>query len=313
MARKGKSGLGRGLDSLLGEVRQDVATVPSQDGNASDIAPSPRDVVRLPIGEIRPHPDQPRRQFSEEALGELADSIATRGVIQPIIVRAKDGGYQIVAGERRWRAAQKAQLHEIPAIVRDFDDGEALEIALIENIQREDLNPLEEAAAYQRLIDEFGHKQAELARLVDKSRSHVANLLRLLDLPGSVREMLLAGELSMGHARALVPLENAEEIAREVVARDLSVREVEELVRSASIDDEAADRQPPSTAPPPPSSRRERDPDIVALERHIGDLLGLRVAIEVDPSTGEAGTLTLGYRSLYQLDMLCQRLTGEHF
>ena len=226
-----KPGLGRGLESLLGEVRRDVAAhAPEQGGQ--DAPAMPTGISLIPIGTIRPHPDQPRRYFAEDALNELADSIKQRGVIQPIVVRAQGAGYQIIAGERRWRAAQRARLHEIPAIVRDFSDSEALEIALIENIQRQDLSPIEEAEAYHRLMQEFGHTQVELAKLVDKSRSHVANLLRLLDLPESVRDMVNKGEVSMGHARAMIGMEHPEIVAEMVRDMNLSVRDVEHMARA---------------------------------------------------------------------------------
>ncbi|HYZ49002.1 MAG TPA: ParB/RepB/Spo0J family partition protein, partial [Sphingomonas sp.] len=217
--------------------------------------------------------------------------------IQPIVVRPYRGGYQIVAGERRWRAAQRARLHQVPVIVRDFDEAETLELALVENIQREDLNAIEEAEAYRKLIDRFGHSQEALGRIVHKSRSHIANLLRLLDLPAPVQAMLGAGRLSMGHARALITAPDPEALANQVVERGLSVRETERLAQTARP---AAAR--PAHAP------RDGDADIAALERQLGDLLGLRVKIAYAKG---AGSVTLGFSSLDQLDLICQRLTGE--
>ncbi|WP_299321564.1 ParB/RepB/Spo0J family partition protein [Parasphingopyxis sp.] len=289
-AKKRPSGLGRGLSALMGEVEKEAPV---------NAAPDEGAVQMLPVGKIAPHPDQPRRHFDEEALGELARSIEARGMIQPIVVRPQGMGFQIVAGERRWRAAQKAQLHQVPVIVRDFDDAETLEIALVENIQREDLNAIEEAEAYKRLIDDFGHSQAALARLVHKSRSHVANLLRLLDLPEAVRAMVVSGELDMGHARAIISAPDAEALARLIAAQGLSVREAEELARRAK----------PGGGDRPRKAAKERDADIVALERQLSDAIGLKVAIDYNGKTGVVG---IAYKSLDQLDLICQRLSGEN-
>jgi len=246
----------------------------------------------------------PRRHFDETAIAELADSIAARGLLQPIIVRhVPDGqGYQLVAGERRWRAAQRAGLHQIPALIRELDDAATYEIALVENIQRQDLNAIEEAGAYRRLIQDFGHSQEELARLVGKSRSHVANLMRLLDLPDAVQALVGDGSLAMGHARALIGAEGAESIARRVVKEGLSVRAVEALVREGR----GGGRKPPLEYK---SMDGARDPDIVAVERHLSELLGIGVAIHY--AGGGKGALTLKFASLDQLDMICQRLSGE--
>ncbi len=287
--RKRPSGLGRGLSSLLGEVAREEPLK----------GPSPRSGIQmLPVGSIEPHPQQPRRHFDEEALAELAASISARGLIQPIVVRPQGSRYQIVAGERRWRAAQKARLHEVPVIVRDFDEIETLEVAILENIQRQDLNAIEEADAYKRLMDEFGHTQEALGRLVHKSRSHVANLLRLLDLPERVRTLVAAGDLSMGHARALISAEDPEALADEVLRRGLSVRDTEKLVRSAK----------PRQSGPVRSAFAAVNADIEALERQLGDMLGLRVKIA---HRSDGGTVALSYSSLDQLDMICQRLSGE--
>ena len=289
--RRRPSGLGRGLSALLGEVEREQPVEGSE---------SRAEGVRLiAIADIRPHPDQPRRHFDEEKLEELAQSIAERGVLQPIVLRKIGTGYQIVAGERRWRAAQRARLHEVPALVRDFSDTETLEIAIIENIQRADLNAIEEAEAYQRLVSDFGHSQDALGKLVHKSRSHVANLLRLLDLPGKVRQEVANGALSMGHARALITAEDPEKLAAEVIKRGLSVRDTERLARSAK-GGEAKARAP--------KAKPTADADIVALERQLGDMLGLAVRIAHE---GEGGTVILSYSSLDQLDMICQRLSGE--
>jgi ParB family chromosome partitioning protein len=287
--RRRPSGLGRGLSSLLGEVAQE-APVTGETRNAN--------IHLLPVASLEPHPGQPRQHFDDDALDELAASISARGLIQPIVVRPHGHRYQIVAGERRWRAAQRAQLHEVPVIVREFDDIETLEVAIVENIQRQDLNAIEEAEAYKRLIDEFGHTQEALGKLVHKSRSHVANLLRLLDLPAGVRSLLASGELSMGHARALIPAEDPAALAEEVVRRGLSVRETEKLVRS-------------SKSPAPGQTRGggvSVNADIEALERQLGDMLGLKVKIA---HRADAGMVALNYSSLDQLDMICQRLSGE--
>jgi len=292
LPRKRPSGLGRGLSSLLGEV---AVEAPVRGGDAARGA-----VQMIPVASIEPHPGQPRRIFKEEALAELALSIKSRGVIQPIVVRPHGHRFQIVAGERRWRAAQRAQLHELPAIVRDFTDEETLEVALIENIQRQDLNAIEEAQAYQRLVADYGHTQEELGRIVHKSRSHVANLLRLLDLPASVPIMVGTGQLSMGHARALVTAKDPEALAEEIVRRGLSVRDAEKLARSGKA------RKPRR----PPVEYKGSSADIDALERQLGDMLGLKVVIKHGP---EGGTVSLSYSSLDQLDMICQRLSGDKF
>ena len=290
-------GLGRGLSALLGDVAREEPVTPTT-------APvSAKAIQSIEVALIQPHPEQPRRHFDEAALSELADSISKRGVIQPIIVRPHGGGFQIVAGERRWRAAQRAQLHRIPAIIRDFDEAETLEIALVENIQREDLNPIEEAEAYSKLIAQFHHSQEALGRLVGKSRSHIANLIRLLDLPASVQQQVVEQKLSMGHARALIGAPDCEALARTVEARGLSVRDTEQLVRRAKKGEGAAPRGHVSLA------GAEKDADIAALEQHLADILGVKV--EIAHGEGGTGTLALRYSTLDQLDMLCQRLSGE--
>jgi ParB family chromosome partitioning protein len=283
------SGLGRGLSALIDESARapvDEAPVESRGG-----------VREVEVGRIRPNPNQPRMHFSEESIDELADSIAERGVLQPILLRPHGDGYEIIAGERRWRAAQRARLHSIPAIVRDVDDASAAEIALIENIQREDLNAIEEAEGYKQLIEQHGHSPDDIGRLVHKSRSHVANLLRLLDLPQFVRDALVRGDLSMGHARAVATAADPEALAREIIAKGLSVRQTEARARK--------EKRPPAELQ---LTERRGDPDLAALERQLGDMLGVRVKVA---HNGAAGTVTLHYNSLDQLDMICQRLSGE--
>jgi len=289
--RRRPAGLGRGLSALMGEVER-----------ISVGDPQGQNIRMLSIADIKPHPAQPRRHFDEAKLDELARSIAERGVLQPIVVRKQGTGYQIVAGERRWRASQRARLHEIPALVRDFTDTETLEIAIIENIQRADLNAIEEAEAFQKLVAEFGHSQEELGKIVGKSRSHVANLLRLLDLPETIRNEVAEGNLTMGHARALITAPDPQALAAEVIRRGLSVRETERLARAT---------KPKSAGSNPRSSgggAASAGADIAALERQLGDMLGLSVRIE---HAGEGGTVSLAYSSLDQLDMICQRLSGE--
>ncbi|ALH82640.1 ParB/RepB/Spo0J family partition protein [Sphingopyxis macrogoltabida] len=303
--RKRPSGLGRGLNALFGDAAVEAPVLASP--GAAKPAPAAGDAVQhIAVGSIRPLPGQPRRHFDEAAIAELADSIGARGLLQPIIVRAApDGqGYQLVAGERRWRAAQRAGLHQIPALVRELDDAATYEIALVENIQRQDLNAIEEATAYRRLIEDFGHSQEALAKLVGKSRSHVANLMRLLDLPKGVQDLVGDGSLAMGHARALIGATAAEEIARKVVKDGLSVRAVEALVRAEKGGGRKAPLEYKSI-----DGAGGRDPDIVAVERHLSELLGIGVAIQY---AGDGkGALTLKFASLDQLDMICQRLSGE--
>lgn len=289
-SRRSRSGLGRGLNALLG----DVAPVETDSGGVTAVA----GVRTMPVGALSPHPQQPRRRFDDAALDELAASIAEKGILQPIVVRPHGHGYQIVAGERRWRAAQRARLHEVPVVVRDFDDAETLQIALVENIQREDLNAIEEAEAYRRLIGEFGHTQEVLAKIVHKSRSHVANLLRLLDLPAPIQARLVEGVLTMGHARALLGAPDPEALADQVVSRGLSVRETERLASASKTGKRARS----------PATQSEPNADIAALERQLADLLGLKVRITHSEA---GGTLTLNYSTLDQLDMVCQRLSGE--
>ncbi|HXH53855.1 MAG TPA: ParB/RepB/Spo0J family partition protein [Sphingomicrobium sp.] len=289
MSKKPVSGLGRGLSALLDDAVRPAAAEPP--------APSAGGVREIEIGRIRPNPNQPRVQFSEESIDELADSIAERGVLQPILLRPHGDGFEIIAGERRWRAAQRARIHTIPAIVREIDDAAAAEIALIENIQREDLNAIEEAEGYRQLVERYGHSQEDIARIVHKSRSHVSNLLRLLDLPQPVRESLLRGDITMGHARAVAAAPDPEALTREIVVRGLSVRQAEAKARKAKTGGSEL-----------VLTERRVDADLVALERQLGDMLGVRVRVA---HNGTAGTVTLHYSSLDQLDMICQRLSGE--
>ena len=289
-------GLGRGLSALMADVN--LADPPSPD------AP-PRADMRVGIDRLEPNPDQPRRTFPFDELAELAQSLKTRGVIQPLIVRphpSRSGMYQIVAGERRWRAAQMAQLHDLPVLVRDLSDTEMLEIAIIENIQRADLNALDEAAAYRQLMDRFGHTQEKLADALSKSRSHIANLLRLLTLPEPVQDWLRDGQLTAGHARALVTAPDPVALGRTVIAKALSVREAEALVRKA-ISPSSEGAKPLRTRAPV-----EKDADTRAIEADLSAHLGMRVVITHAGVDG--GTLTVTYRSIEQLDDLCQTLSG---
>ena len=287
-------GLGMGLSALLG----DGARAPAAFGEAA----SASGVREVELSRIRPNPDQPRQQFSEETISELAESIRQRGVLQPILLRPVGDGFQIVAGERRWRAAQRAQLHTIPAIVRDIDEGTTAELALIENIQREDLNAIEEAEGYRKLAEIYGHTQEDLAKIVHKSRSHVANLLRLLDLPESVKQSLVRGDISMGHARAVATAPDPEALTQEVIEKGLSVRQTEAKARNAKGPGHDIARASARNA------RKTVDADLAALERQLGDMLGLKVHVV---HKGQGGQVALHYSSLDQLDMICQRLSGE--
>ena len=293
--RPGK-GLGMGLSALLGDSQRPQSEAGTENRGG---------VREIEIARIRPNPNQPRAQFREETIDELADSIRERGVLQPILLRPTAYGFEIVAGERRWRAAQKARLHAIPAIVRDIDEASMAELALIENIQREDLNAIEEAEGYRQLIERHGHTQDGVSKLVHKSRSHVANLLRLLDLPEFVRQSLMNGEITMGHARAVATAPDPEELTREIVAKGLSVRQAEDRAKQEK-------RRPGLGADIGRASARNAaktvDADLAALERQLGDILGLKVQVT---HKGQGGSVTLHYSSLEQLDMVCQRLSGE--
>jgi ParB family chromosome partitioning protein len=285
-----RSPLGRGLAALLKDDR----------GTAAAEAEGARAPRLVPVGNLHPGRLQPRRRFDPEALEALAASIRQQGVLQPLVVRPladRPQHFEIIAGERRWRAAQRAALHEVPVVVKPLKDRDALEIALIENIQREDLTALEEAEGYRQLIEQYGYTQEALATAVGKSRSHVANLLRLLGLPASVQEMLQDGRLSAGHARALVTVHDAASLAQQIVARGLSVREAETLAQGA--------KTAPTAARAKRGAARARDADTAALERDLSAQLGLKVTIDFD---GKGGRLSVHYRTLDQLDDVLQRL-----
>jgi ParB family chromosome partitioning protein len=279
-----RSRLGRGLASLIGDMGAET----------NKNAERSRSQRRISIEFLHPNPRNPRRQFAVPELDELAASIKERGIIQPIAVRPAPGAsgtFEIIAGERRWRAAQRAGIHDVPVVVLDVSDAEALELAIIENVQRKDLNPLEEAAGYQALGDAFKYSQDETAKIVGKSRSHVANMLRLLKLPEAVQACIRSGELSAGHARALIGNANAEALTREIVARGLNVRQVEELVRDH--------------VPRKPRAAPAKDADTAALEKRLGDALGLKVTIH---HQGERGAVHIAYRDLDQLQDIIRRL-----
>ncbi|WP_208347140.1 ParB/RepB/Spo0J family partition protein [Pseudaestuariivita rosea] len=290
-SNKGKNrGLGRGLSALMSDIVPDDAAETGKSKVADTV---------IPIENIAANPDQPRRTFDQSDLDDLAASIKHRGIIQPIIVRSAPAGagakYQIIAGERRWRAAQIAQLHEVPVIIREFSDVEVLEIAIIENIQRADLNPLEEAQGYRQLMDRFGHTQEQLADAMGKSRSYIANLLRLMSLPEDVQLLVREGKLSAGHARALITSDNPSVLAKQVVANQLSVRETEKLAKSES-------KSTKQKIVPP-----AKDADTRALEGDLSANLGMRVSISHNDGQ-ENGHLTIKYKSLEQLDDLCRKL-----
>ena len=282
-----RSRLGRGLAALIGDV-----------GTESS-AERPRGQRRVPTTSLRPNARNPRRSFSEEELDELTASLRERGMIQPIVARPVRGApdaFEIIAGERRWRAAQRAGLHEVPVVILEATDEESLQLAIIENVQRSDLNPLEEAEGYRALMEDYSHTQDDIAKMVGKSRSHVANTLRLLKLPPSIRGYIVKGKLDAGHARMLVGQPNAEKLADEIVARGLNVRQVEEIARQES-----------SRSGKPQSRKRsaEKNADTLALEKRLSDALGLVVNID---ARGESGVVSIRYRNLDQLDDLAQRL-----
>ena len=303
MSEAKKRGLGRGLSALLGEEDEDVGVAVAANADAAVAHPGPGGTTQhIAITDLKPSPFQPRSNFDDEAIDDLAASIREKGIIQPILVRASSTGettYEIIAGERRWRAAQRAQLHEVPVLVRDFDDRETAEIALIENLQRQDLSPLEEAEGYNRLMSEFAHTQEALGQALGKSRSHIANSLRLLALAAPIKQMLSDKVLSAGHARALLGAENAVELATQIVKKGLNVRQTEKLVKTDGG----------KTARPKKSSggrSADKDPDTVSLERDLSNMLGLAVNIDFD---GAAGKISIRYETLEQLDDILQRLT----
>jgi len=293
-----RKGLGRGLSALLGDDEAPVVEMQAAE-------PASRPTRTVPIEFITANPKQPRKRFDDAAIDGLVESVREKGILQPILVRphpTEAGYFEIVAGERRWRAAQRAKLHEVPVLVRDLSDRDTLEIALVENIHREDLTPLEEAEGYQRLIDEFSHTQEALATAVGKSRSHIANMLRLLSLPEEVKSMVDDGLLTAGHARALLGVPNAEDLAHIVVKKELSVRQTEKLAQQAKQDPVG------STVEKIGKAVDRRDPDTIALERNLSDNLGLKVELK---GAGESGSVVIHYKSLDQLDGLLERLNAD--
>lgn len=295
-------GLGRGLNALF----EDEEGVYPQVDSEGQVQGRKRDMIG--VDQLEPGMGQPRNIFNDDALAELASSIKQHGVLQPLLVREnKDnsGKYEIIAGERRWRAAQKAQLHEVPVIVLTITDAEAFEIALIENLQREDLDPIDEAAGYQKLIDNYDYTQEKLAESLGKSRSHIANMMRLLQLPTSVQKLLSEGKLSAGHARALITAKNAEELAKIVIARNLSVRETEKLVAET----EGRPSKKKDNKGSAGVDETKKDIDTLALEDDLSNKIGMRVSI--DSRDGKSGKVSIAFKSLDQLDELLQRMTAS--
>ncbi|MBZ0128329.1 MAG: ParB/RepB/Spo0J family partition protein [Rhodobacteraceae bacterium] len=289
-----RRGLGRGLSALMADVA--LANPQSDDSPARARTPD----THLPIEKLHPNPDQPRRDFSKADMDELAASIREKGIIQPLLVRpdpTRGGDYQIIAGERRWRAAQMAGLHEIPVLIRQLNDTEVIEVAIIENIQRADLNAVEEAQGFRQLMDRFGHTQEKLAEVMGKSRSHIANLLRLLSLPDEVLGYLREGKLTAGHARALVPADDPAALARQIIRKGMSVRQAERLVKPK-----------PEAEKKPRKINAEKDADTKLLEQDLSANVGLQVQIDHDPASG-GGSVTIAYANLDQLDELCRLLT----
>jgi len=286
---QGRSRLGRGLAALIGDVGEEIGAIDRARGQR-----------RVPVEFLRPNPRNPRRSFAEDDLEELTASVRERGILQPIIVRSISGmldAYEIIAGERRWRASQRAGLHEVPVILVEADDREALEIAIVENVQRADLNAIEEAAGYERLIAEFSYTQNDLARVIGKSRSHVANTLRLSKLPESVRNMVSEGTVSAGHARALLSVSDPELMARKIIDEGLSVRDIERIVQGETRGE---------TKGAPGKPKADKDPDTRALEKALEEALGLSVSIQ--HRANGSGEVRVGYKTLEQLDGLCRRL-----
>lgn len=300
MSEKAKNkprGLGRGLSALMADVN------PEPVSTSTEVQTSRNAEVLVPIEKVVANPDQPRRQFLQEDLDDLTASIKEKGVLQPLIVRPREGGfYEIVAGERRWRAAQAAQLHEVPVLIRDYSDVEMMEVAIIENIQRSDLNAMEEAQSYKQLMERFGHTQEKMAEALGKSRSHIANLVRLLHLPEDVRALVNDRKLSAGHARALITSDNASELAQKIVKGGLSVRATEALVKK-----DAAGLQAPAAARRSPRPT-DKDADTKALEGDLSAILRMKVSID-HKTGGESGSVTISYETLDQLDELCNILS----
>jgi len=291
-----KRGLGRGLSALMADVS------PVQDETpAGEPAPRRGDLF-VPIEKIVPNPNQPRHRFADSDLTELTESIREKGVLQPLIVRKnvnKPDSYEIVAGERRWRAAQAVPLHELPVLVRDYTDEQVLEIAIIENVQRADLNPIEEAAGYKQLMDRFGHTQEKISTALSKSRSHIANLMRLLQLPLDVQDLLQQGRLSAGHARALITTQNPSELARQVIAKGLSVRETEKLAKGRV-----------EKVPVIKAAKTVKDADTRALENDLSANIGMKVAID-NIAGQETGKVTIKYQNMDELDEICRILSSS--
>jgi ParB family transcriptional regulator, chromosome partitioning protein len=291
-------GLGRGLSALMADVAP-------QEERAADAGQPRKSDLLVAIEKVFPNPHQPRRRFETDQLEDLAASIREKGVIQPLIVRRRamaEGTFEIVAGERRWRAAQMAQLHELPVLVRDFNDTEVLEIAIIENIQRADLNPVEEAVGYKQLMEKFGHTQEKLSAVLGKSRSHIANLVRLLQLPEEVQTYLRDGQLSAGHARALITSQDPVSLARKVIENGLSVRETERLAKTSGQPAGTKDASQTKTRQP-----KDKDADTRALEADLSANLRMKVSIQHDNGQ-ESGLVSIRYASLDELDELCQKL-----
>ena len=278
-----KKGLGRGLSSLMG----DTETVQTKNSNVGQ-------ETKIPIANLKPSPSQPRRLFNKNSINELADSIKAKGLVQPLVVRPSPSdanSYEIIAGERRWRAAQIAQLHEVPVVIRNFNDTEALEIAIIENVQRSDLSPIEEAAGYKRLIENHGHTQEDLSGIVGKSRSHIANIIRLLSLPQSIQDMITEGKISSGHARAIMNSAFPEQLAEKIINENLSVRDAENLAK----DKKGIIKK-----------IKLKDPDTIDLENKISEKLGL--AININHKGKKGGSIKIDYKTLDQLEMITQKL-----
>ena len=300
MAKKpSRKALGRGLSALLGDAGSDVAATTQPDAAAQGSPAAPRAADKVPIDLIHANPNQPRKHFGDEELHDLAASLKVHGLIQPVLLRPhpeKDGAYQIVAGERRWRAAQIAGLHELPAVVRELDDRQILELGIIENVQRVDLDPVEEALGYNQLIETFGYTQEELSKAIGKSRSHLSNTVRLLVLPEQVLDLLSEGKLSSGHARALVKAKSPVTLAVRAAAEGLSVRQLEKLVR----------KEETGEGEKAPKARPEKDADTKVLEGDLSAAIGMRVQIE--HGAEGRGEVRISYRSLDQLDQLCQKL-----
>lgn len=296
--KRERTGLGRGLSALMADIEVPANATPVGDAAEADA----RGLRRIPIDRIRPNPEQPRRHFAETALAELSASIREKGVIQPLIVRpdpAEPQHYQIVAGERRWRAAQQAQLHELPVIIRDFDETELLEVAIIENVQRADLNAMEEALGYRQLIDRFGHTQDKVAQALGKSRSHIANMMRLLALPEEIQGFVRGGQLSAGHARALLTVDNPVTLARQAIANGWSVRDVEQKAKASGAKTKRTKTKP---------RVGDKDADTVALERDLTAAIGM--VVNIDHQTSGEGRVSIRYKNLEALDQIIRLLSN---